>query len=257
MEGKLCALIRQTWFEAAKNNLSDSERLAFYEVCFTYEFTGEVPTRKSCPYSTVLLMFDMVKADLTADAEKARKIAERNRLNGSLGGRPPKSNNTLQEVTNPEKPKETQSKGVGYFGSPLHNTTQQNTTIKAEAAAASVLDGSFFDGYLWRKLDPEGRFRSRHRACLAMWLGFSDVKRKVIAKAVLSDVFAGGENPYFYLQDFAEPEPRFIDGREVERIWKEGGSVYQVEYNNKFRLTTEDEVKTFNLKVTKVLAPEQ
>lgn len=253
----MCALIRQTWYEAAVRNLSDAERLAFYEACFKYEFKGEMPSRQSCPYSTVLLMFDMVKVDLAADAEKARKIAERNRANGALGGRPKESNKTQQSDQNPEKPKETQRNPTVLTGLPLHNTTQHNITQQAAAAAAGViLDGDFFNSEVWTRLDPEQRFRSRHRACLAMWLEFSEVKRAAIAKAVRSDVFTGGENPYFYLQDFAEPRPKWLEGKAVEDEWKAGRTVYQVKDGDKYRLTSAEDVAMFGLTVTKELRPE-
>lgn len=257
MEAKLCALIRQTWYEAAVRNLSDAERLMFYEACFRYEFTGEEPTRKSCPYATVLLMFDMVRVDLAADAEKARKIAERNRANGALGGRPVKSDKSQQDITNPQKPIETQQKAVGYFGSPLHNTTQQNTTQQAAAAAAGFLNGDFFDTAIWAKLDPENKYKTRHRACLAMWLEFSNVKRQAIAQEVQNDLFLGGVNPYFYLQDFAEPAPKWLEGREVENEWKQGRPVYQVKEGEKYRLCTAETVKMFGLSVVKVMEPSQ
>lgn len=257
MEAKMCALIRQTWFEAAVRNLSDPERLAFYEACFKYEFTGEMPSRQSCPYSSVLLMFDMVKVDLAADAEKARRIAERNRANGSLGGRPAtKGNKTQQYDQNPEKPTETQPNPAVLSGFHIHNTTQHNTTQQA-AAAGIVLDGDYFNAEVWTRLDPEERFRSRHRACLAMWLEFSSIKRAAIAKAVRSDVFTGGENPYFYLQDFAEPRPKFLEGKAVEDEWVAGRSVYQVRDGEKFRLVSADDVTMFGLQVVKELKPDR
>lgn len=264
MKGKICALIRQTWYEAAIKNLSDAERLMFYEACFKFEFTGEEPTRKTCPYATVLLMFDMVKVELIADAEKAQRIAERNRANGALGGRPVTSNEMLQDITNPQKPIETQEKALGYFGSPEHNNIkqhiaqqqQQYTAQQQQSAAAGVFDGEFFEVSIWPKLDPENKYRTRHRACLAMWLEFSQVKRACIVREVQADLFLGGVNPYFYLQDFAEPSPKWLEGKAVEDEWKAGRSVYQVKDGEKYRLVSGDDLQLFGLTPTKELKPQ-
>ena len=106
IEGKMCAMIRQTWYETAKAHMSDMARLAFYEACFDYEFTGEVPTTNTCKHGDVLMMFDMVKDTLKADIEKAERIAERNRINGRRGGRP-------KNATEDNKPLETQNNPVG------------------------------------------------------------------------------------------------------------------------------------------------
>lgn len=248
----MCALIRQTWFEAAVRNLSDPERLLFYESCFRYEFSGEEPTRKTCPYSSVLLMFDMVKVDLAADAEKARRIQLRNQANGSLGGRPKKDNSMLQSTENPTKPKETHENPPLLSGLTLHNTTQQNTTT---AAAAGVLDGAFFEDQIWPKINTEGKFRSRHRACMAMWLSFSYPKRLAIAEQVKSDMFAATGNPYFYLEDFGEPTPHYLSGREMEEEWKSGRSVYQIQVEGKVQTVTRSDLEAYNLTAIGELKP--
>lgn len=248
-------MIRQTWYEAAVKNLSDQERLCFYEACFKFEFTGEEPSRKTCPYSTVLLMFDMVKVDLAKDAEKARNIAERNRANGMRGGRPAKDNEMQQPNQNPTKPNETQKNPAVLTGLPLHNTTQQNTTLQKESSSSSVLDGEFFNEQLWAVLDPEQRFRSRHRACLAMWLGMSLPKRLAITKALQNGLFAAGTNPYFYLQDFAEPKPRYLSGTEMDKEWKMGKSVYGIETDEGYKYVTLADVELFGLTVVSRMDP--
>lgn len=126
MAGKYCALMRQSWYESAKKNLSSAEQLAFYSACFEFEFYGIEPTPEACPFSAVLLMFDMVRDALEADKVKAEAIAMRNRRNGLAGGRPKKVTNEETQ----EKPKETQKTQVVNLGLPLHYTTQHNTTEK-------------------------------------------------------------------------------------------------------------------------------
>lgn len=128
---KRCALIRQTWYEAAKKRMKDGARLAFYETCFEYEFYGREPEEELFAHDDAMLMFEMVRDDLSRDMVKAENIAMRNRRNGMLGGRPPKgSNNAVNPVEN-DKPKETQENPKnpdGNFGpsTTLHYTTLHN-----------------------------------------------------------------------------------------------------------------------------------
>lgn len=221
--------MRQTWFESAQRHLTDMERLAFYEACFTYEFTGELPSEKTCKYGSVLLMFDMVKNDLQNDREKAERIAERNAINGQKGGRPRKDYGTLQNNENPEKPRETQRNPAVLDGNPIHYTTQHNTTTAASSlSGGGGLDLEFFDAQIWPRLNRSGKFNTRHKVCAAHWLDYSERKRKAITKAVLSDIFAGADNPYFYLEDFAEPTPRYLTGKECEQEWRAGNSVFVI-----------------------------
>lgn len=258
MAAKICALIRQTWFESAQRHLTDLERLAFYECCFRYEFTGEVPTESTCKYGNVLLMFDMVKNDLQNDREKAERIAERNAINGARGGRPRKDYNSLQQRENPEKPKETQNNPAVFDGNPIHYTTQQYTTMQQAAKdGGGGLDLAFFDEQLWPRLNRSGKFNSRHRACCAKWEGYSSRKKAAIARSVLSDLFAGSDNPFFYLEDFAEPTPKYLTGKECEEEWKAGRSVYVIKTpEGKIERVTGDDLKEFGLSPVSTMAPQ-
>lgn len=251
-----CALMRQTWFESAQKHLTDLERLAFYEACFRYEFTGEIPTESTCKYGNVLLMFDMVRVDLQSDREKAERIAERNRVNGLGGGRPKKDYNRPQENENPEKPNETQSNPMGNSGLPLHYTTLHNTT-KQQAArdGGGVLDGSFFDAQIWPRLNRSGKYNTRHRICLAKWSEYSERKRQAITKTVLSDMFAGADNPYYYLEDFAEPEPRYLTGIQCEQEWRAGRSVFVVDVGGVKKYVSAADVQEFELTTLREMTP--
>lgn len=118
---KICALIRQTWYETAKKNLKDAERLRFYEMCLEYEFNGIMPD-EDAPFAARLL-FDMVRDDLDRDKAKAKAKAERARENGAKGGRP-KLTPFNSEDQNPEKP----NRFKENLNNTTLNTTQPNTT---------------------------------------------------------------------------------------------------------------------------------
>ena len=125
MKGKICALIRQTWYETAKKNLQPADRLRFYEMCLEYEF-NQVEPDEDAPFGARLL-FDMVRADLDGDMERAKAKAERSRENGRLGGRPKLSEVDTKEE-NPEKPSR-------LLQNPLytvHNNTEQNRTKETD-----------------------------------------------------------------------------------------------------------------------------
>lgn len=138
METKKCALMRQTWYEAAKKRMKEMERLAFYEACFEYEFYGILPDSEPelFPFDSALLMFDMVRDDLQRDAEKAETIAMRNRRNGMLGGRPRKQQE-LPETTNPQETQKNPENPRGNFGvsTTLHYTTLQKDPDKSVSLA--------------------------------------------------------------------------------------------------------------------------
>lgn len=129
MKDKICALIRQTWYETARKNLNTEERLRFYETCFEYEFADTAPS-DDLPFAARLL-FDMVKADIDADKEKARERAQRSRENGKSGGRP-KVTEVNNEDINPEEPSR-------FFNNPIykHNTT---TSTKTQQEQKNVCD---------------------------------------------------------------------------------------------------------------------
>lgn len=140
---KKCALMRQTWYEAARKRMSDGARLAFYEACFDFEFYGREPGETEgelFPHNDALLMFDMVLNDLKRDMERAETIAMRNRRNGMLGGRPRKidpSGEVLSKSTNPQETQTNPENPDGSFGltTTLHYTTLQKDPDKSVSLA--------------------------------------------------------------------------------------------------------------------------
>lgn len=120
MDKKICAMIRQTWYETAKKNLKPEERLRFYELCFEYEFFNQEPD-VDAPFAARLL-FDMVRTDIEKDKQRAQERAERNRQNGMKGGRP--------KVTADNETNENPTEPSGLNGNPntkQYKTIQNNT----------------------------------------------------------------------------------------------------------------------------------
>lgn len=137
MAQKLCALIRQTWYEAAKRNLKPEERVRFYEMCLEFEFYGNEPD-EDAPFASRLL-FDMVKNDLESDRTRAKERSERNRLNGLRGGRPKITTDNTQEE-NPQK-------ASGFLGKPIYteqNNTEQNRTKESDDSNETEDSHMFF-----------------------------------------------------------------------------------------------------------------
>lgn len=118
MDKKICALIRQTWYETAKKNLQPIERVRFYEMCFEFEFFGQDPD-PDAPFPARLL-FDMVKTELEKDKERADARSERNRQNGLKGGRP----RITEDNTEDGNPK----KASGLLQKAIIDKTEQNST---------------------------------------------------------------------------------------------------------------------------------
>lgn len=125
MKDKICALVRQTWYETAKKNLKGEERLRFYEIIFEYEFNSVLPD-DDAPFAARLL-FDMVRADIDADKEKAAARAERSRINGSRGGRPKLAEDNKGEE-NPVGYSETQKTSIYKHKYTTSTSTQQKET---------------------------------------------------------------------------------------------------------------------------------
>lgn len=85
------------WRDAIKD-LPDDIRLELYDSIMEYAFTGKVEGLKPM----VNIAFNFIKPKMDRDAEKYMSVSEKNRLNGSKGGRPKKE--TQQNPNNPIKP---------------------------------------------------------------------------------------------------------------------------------------------------------
>ena len=98
----------------------------------------------------------------------------------------------------------------------------------------------------WIGFDPKPEFANRKKATWEIWKTKTPVARKKILEAVLSGSLSLGEgggrgfNPYFFVQDFPEPQPVFLRG-------DEGGDIVQVRYNGTYKLCHRATMELFGL----------
>jgi hypothetical protein len=96
----------------------------------------------------------------------------------------------------------------------------------------------------WKYFDPAPEFMNRRAATQMIFESRSDAARKALVEAAQE---GGGhhpgdqQNPYFYVQDFPEPQP----------VWKTGGEkdedLVQVLYNGTYKICTRDTMELFGL----------
>ena len=93
---KDCCLFYRDWFEGMKSFPSDL-RLELYEAIISYSLNGELPTLSE----KAQLLFSIIRLKIERDDNKYEARRERNRANGSKGGRPQKPTKTDNNPKNP------------------------------------------------------------------------------------------------------------------------------------------------------------
>ena len=87
---------------------------------------------------------------------------------------------------------------------------------------------------------------NRENACRRLWESttFSRAKKQAIMKELtdhqMDGTFTEERNPYFFLNNFPEPQPVFLRG-------DESGDIVQVRYNGAYKLCTRKTMERFNL----------
>jgi hypothetical protein len=87
---------------------------------------------------------------------------------------------------------------------------------------------------------------NRENACRRLWESttFSRAKKQAIMKELTEHQMNGTmteeRNPYFFLNNFSEPQPVFLRG-------DESGDIVQVRYNGAYKLCTLETMELFNL----------
>ena len=103
------------WREAIKD-LPDDVRLEIYESIIEYATTGNLRGLK--PMANIA--FNFIKIDIDRDTDKYMSIVERNKSNGTKGGRP--------KSENPSEPKEP-TEPSGLFGNPRKPQKADNDNV--------------------------------------------------------------------------------------------------------------------------------
>ena len=96
----------------------------------------------------------------------------------------------------------------------------------------------------WASFIVPVEYENRKNACRNLWATFSDVKKNTILCELQSLCEEGRtteqRNPYFYLNNYEEPQPVFLRG-------DEGGDIVQVKYNGTYKLCHRATMELFGL----------
>lgn len=125
-----------------------------------------------------------------------------------------------------------------------HTPLYNNINNKKEASMQTLFEK------FWLYFKPSAEYQNRKAATQMLFEARSEVAQKAIVEAAQE---GGGchpcdqQNPYFYVQDFPEPQPYFLTGVEQDNCRVECIPLVQVKYNGRFRICTRDTMKDFNL----------
>ncbi len=95
----------------------------------------------------------------------------------------------------------------------------------------------------WKYFAPSAEYQNRRAATQMIFEARSEVAQRAMVEAAQEG--APGhpgdqQNPYFFVQDFPEPQPLFLRG-------DEGGDIVQVRYNGAYKLCTRATMELFGL----------
>ena len=121
---------------------------------------------------------------------------------------------------------------------PLNINNNMNEKEKEQPRALRTHDGDeqqdcLFEKF-WKFFNPAPEYHNRRAATQMIFEARSEAAQKAIVEAAQE---GGGyhpgdqQNPYFFVQDFPEPQPVFLRG-------DEGGDIVQVRYNGAYKLCT-------------------
>ena len=96
---------------------------------------------------------------------------------------------------------------------------------------------------LWKFFNPAPEYLNRRAAAQMIF----EARSEAAPRAMIEAAQEGGgyhpgdqQNPYFFVQDFPEPQPIFLRG-------DEGGDIVQVRYNGAYKLCTRATMELFGL----------
>jgi hypothetical protein len=128
---------------------------------------------------------------------------------------------------------------------PINNNMKEKEEEQQRALYARDCDkqqGCLFDKF-WNYFKPSAEYQNRRAATQMLFEARSEVAQRAIVEAAQE---GGGchpgdkQNPYFYVQDFPEPQPTFLRG-------DESGDIVQVRYNGAYKLCYRATMELFGL----------
>lgn len=131
---------------------------------------------------------------------------------------------------------------------PINNNNMNEKQLSSPAQDARTEEKkteNFLDFKdFWASFIVPVEYENRKNACRNLWANFSDVKKNTILCELQSLCEEGRtteeRNPYFYLNNYEEPQPVFLRG-------DEGGDIVQVRYNGTYKLCTRATMELFGL----------
>ena len=104
----------------------------------------------------------------------------------------------------------------------------------------------------WKQYKPdEIRFPNRKNATYRLWCGRLPATRKAMLAYVTENNVPKWKNPYFFVQEFSDPDPEFLSGPQQEKYWKLDIPMVQVKYNGKYLICTRQTQEAFGLEKTR------
>lgn len=154
-----------------------------------------------------------------------------------------------QNVTEPTQIVTSDAQNVLPPNNPLNINNNMNEKEKKQPRALRTHDGEKQQECLFEKfwkffsVAMPTEFKNRQAATQMLFEARSEAAQQAIIEAAQEG--APGhpgdqQNPYFFVQDFPEPQPVFLRG-------DEGGDIVQVRYNGTFKLCTRATMELFGL----------
>ena len=97
----------------------------------------------------------------------------------------------------------------------------------------------------------EFRFPNRKNATHRLWHDRIPAAQKAMLDYVTKNSVPKWKNPYFFVQEFPDPQPEFLSGQQQEKNWSLGIPMVQVKYGDKFLICTLQTQQDFNLPLIK------
>ena len=133
---------------------------------------------------------------------------------------------------------------------PIINNNMNENQLSSPAQDARTEEKKTEDGLdfmdFWFLFSAPKDKLNRENACRRLWESttFSRAKKQAIMKELTEHQMNGTmteeRNPYFFLNNFSEPQPVFLRG-------DESGDIVQVRYNGAYKLCTRETMELFNL----------